>query len=271
MTHILPYAPFHGKTYSLFGDSDHTRDYYSDSAIFAEECLGRAGDPVELLRIIRSYSNQRNRLRIISRLKPNSSIISYILHRAEFLLSGYTREVDDHLRQLSWNKIWDRRLGTIRQQYYLHMLEVSVINRVNRERFLQCDHKIALLIYCLQDFSAGCKASPDDFDYRCRHCSKNCYQNQVTRILEEHGIEPFIWMESDYKLLYKKLQRSGKSFGVLGIACLPELAWGIHACAGQGIPVVGIPLDGNRCIRWWGEFYQNSVNLEELEKLVSIS
>jgi hypothetical protein len=149
------------------------------------------------------------------------------------------------------------------------MLEAAVVNRVNRNSFLQSDQKIALLPYCLQDFSVHCKASPDKFDYRCKHCSKNCYQNQVTRILEEHDIEPFIWMESDYRPLHHKLKKRGKSLGVLGIACLPELAWGIHACAKLGIPVIGLPLDGNRCIRWWGEFFQNSVNLEELEKLVT--
>jgi len=30
------------------------------------------------------------------------------------------------------------------------------------------------------------------------------------------------------------------------------------------IPVVGIPLDANRCMRWMGRFEETSVNLERL-------
>jgi hypothetical protein len=56
--------------------------------------------------------------------------------------------------------------------------------------------------------------------------------------------------------------------GVLGIACIPELVSGMRMCAGAGLPVVGIPLDANRCARWWGEFYYNTVNLRQLERLL---
>jgi hypothetical protein len=34
------------------------------------------------------------------------------------------------------------------------------------------------------------------------------------------------------------------------------------------IPVVGIPLDANRCMRWMGRFEQTSVNLECLSAIV---
>jgi len=30
------------------------------------------------------------------------------------------------------------------------------------------------------------------------------------------------------------------------------------------IPVIGIPIDANRCQRWMGDYYDNSVNLENL-------
>ena len=35
-----------------------------------------------------------------------------------------------------------------------------------------------------------------------------------------------------------------------------------------GAPVVGIPLDANRCARWWGQFHPNTVNLRRLEDLL---
>jgi hypothetical protein len=76
-------------------------------------------------------------------------------------------------------------------------------------------------------------------------------------------------MGADIKKKLKTVIESNNTFGVLGIACIPELVWGMRRCGRYGIPVVGIPLDANRCIRWMGSFNANSVNLEQLEKLVT--
>ena len=42
----------------------------------------------------------------------------------------------------------------------------------------------------------------------------------------------------------------------------------MRQCRRNNIPVPGIPLNANRCIRWYGEFFQNSIDLDELEKLL---
>ncbi len=265
----LPYFPLKGKTYSLFGDSGHTRGFYITVNDFVDECLDRFPDTGRLLSVIRANNDKRRRLKKLASKDEASDTISYILRRGKILFSPYTVEVENHLKNLSLKKLWDRRLGTTREQYFLHILEFALVNRINKNKFLSCDKKIALLPYCLQDFTSRCQAEPDEYDYRCKHCSKNCYQNQVTRLLLKHAIDPYIWMESEFENLYKKLNPEGHSLGILGIACLPELANGMHLCARYNIPVVGIPLDANRCIRWWGEFFPNSVNLEELEKLIS--
>jgi hypothetical protein len=44
---------------------------------------------------------------------------------------------------------------------------------------------------------------------------------------------------------------------------------GMRNCRKKGIPVLGLPLNANRCIRWFGEFFPNSIDLHELEKLIS--
>jgi hypothetical protein len=36
----------------------------------------------------------------------------------------------------------------------------------------------------------------------------------------------------------------------------------------NNIPVVGLPLNANRCRRWFGEFHPNSIDLDELEGLL---
>ena len=267
----LPYLPVQGKTYTLFGESDHTRGFYLAAHTLADECLERENDIKAWLETIRGYSHKRKVLKRMAGKPTDDTRLSWCLHRSKDVFTPYTRAVDKHLESLTMKKLWDRRLGTTREQYFLHMLEIMLTNRSNKDAFLDCDQKIALLPYCLQDFSTSCQAAPDQYDYRCKHCSKNCYQNQVTRILEQHGVEPYIWMEADFKKLYGELKKHGKSLGILGVACVPELANGIHECSRYNIPVVGIPLDANRCIRWWGEFFPNSVNLEELEKLVTAS
>jgi hypothetical protein len=79
---------------------------------------------------------------------------------------------------------------------------------------------------------------------------------------------PYIWMEAGRRKLFKGSMASRGSLAVLGIACIPELVAGMRLCRRYGLPVVGIPLDANRCKRWFGRFRDNSVNLEKLEDLV---
>jgi hypothetical protein len=76
-------------------------------------------------------------------------------------------------------------------------------------------------------------------------------------------------MGGNMKQLAKYTTKERRSFGVLGIACIVELTWGMRNCSENGIPVVGIPLNANRCIRWFGQFFPNSIDLSELERLVA--
>ena len=90
------------------------------------------------------------------------------------------------------------------------------------------------------------------------------------RILKEHGIEPYIWMESDLKKLTSTKLSSGQKTAIFGIACIPELVAGMRRCRKLGVPAIGLPLNANRCIRWFGEFHPNSVHLEQLISLLEI-
>jgi len=149
------------------------------------------------------------------------------------------------------------------------MLEIELTNRLFASDFIKADKKIALMPYCLQDFSVKCKSERNGFDYQCRHCSAKCFQNWASEILENHQIDPFIWMEGNMKRLAKFTLKEKRTFGVLGIACVPELIWGMRNCRKNNIPAIGIPLNANRCIRWFGEFFPNSVDVRELERLLA--
>jgi hypothetical protein len=117
----------------------------------------------------------------------------------------------------------------------------------------------------------NCKAKKTGFDMQCKHCSKACFQSEASRILSDNTIEPYIWMGASLKSALKEARQNNKTLGILGIACIPELVSGMRKCMKYQIPVVGLPLNANRCVRWFGEFYPNSVDLQELSGMVKIS
>jgi hypothetical protein len=93
--------------------------------------------------------------------------------------------------------------------------------------------------------------------------------NAVSSLLRQNGIEPYLWMQANLKALFRKLKDEEGGLGVLGIACVPELVRGMRMCAKLDVPVMGIPLNANRCARWMGEFHPTSVEMEEVERLVT--
>jgi hypothetical protein len=260
--------PFEGKTYTLFGKGNTTTRYYQVIALLADQVLDRYKDIEAVLKNLQKYSNKRHSIEKKARENEGPGIISFFLHHLDDCLKEFTEKADAHVKGLPILKLWDRRLGTTRKQYHLFMLEIELTNRLNREKFRSANKKIALLPYCLRDFKVDCKAAPDDFDYQCKHCSRNCYQNQVSLLLHKNDIDAYIWMGADIKKKLVTRDSSNTETGILGIACIPELVWGMRKCLKYNIPVVGIPLDANRCIRWMGSFNENSVNLEMLEKLI---
>jgi hypothetical protein len=266
----IAYEPIEGKTYSLFGKSNSTSEYYKQIKSIADLILEKYDDPNILLKDIQKYSGKKKFIKRISNRKEDEEFISFLIHLLNTSLSDYTQNVETHLRNLSILKFWDRRLGTTREQYHLYMLEIELTNRLNITKFKKADQKIALLPYCLKDFDVNCKSRPDDFDFQCKSCSKNCYQNYITSLLKSYDIDAYIWMGGNLKQNARKTLISNQTFSVLGIACIPELIAGMRKCQKYNLPVIGFPLDANRCIRWMGQFHKNSINLKELEFLIGV-
>jgi hypothetical protein len=262
-------TPVDGKTYSLFGNSDSTSNYYKTIGNLADEILGIDPHISTWIERLKLFSAKKRSLKKLLKTPDPESHISRVINLIDHQLQEFTLRTEEHLRSLPISKIWDRRLATSREQYHLYMLEIELTNRFFAADFRNADKKVALMPYCLKDFSVICKSEKNGFDYQCKHCSSECFQNHASNILKDHQIEPYIWMEGDMKQLAKYTLKEKKSFGVLGIACIPELTWGMRNCRKNNIPVIGIPLNANRCVRWFGEFFPNSINLAELEKLVS--
>lgn len=266
----LPYNPVEGKTYSLFGKSDSTTGYYDTIRELADRILSTHPDLPVLIDDLSHFSGKKKVLKRSLENTSSSRLTEQIVRMIDPSLGIYTGNVEEHLKTLPLSKFRDRRLATSRIQYHLYMIEIELTNRLFKKEFIKADRKISLMPYCLQDFNTKCQSAKNGFDYQCRFCSGKCFQNQASRILKEFGVEPYIWMQGDMKQLAKYTFNEKRTFGVLGIACIPELTWGMRNCRKNNIPVVGIPLNANRCIRWFGRFYPNSIDLEELERLLRV-
>jgi len=264
------YSPIIGKTYSLFGNSHSTSKFYLQIAALANEMLESFNESEKhLLEYIRSVSNNRRRLRKSAGQSPGASKLAFLLNRTHEVLYEFTGNIDQHIRSVSVRKhITDKDLLTSREQYYLYMLEFEIVNRLNREEFNSTGFKIALLPYCLKELHTHCKASPDEVDYQCKECIKTCYINRIGRILRENGINPYILSRGRVHNLIREQYTTHGSIGVLGIACVVELVRGMRLCMKVKAPVVGIPLNANRCPRWMESMHDTSIDLSALQSLV---
>lgn len=253
-------TPIIGKTYSLYGGTLSTDNFYTDVRYCNDLLLEKFASPEELLMAIRKLSRKKKPAGI----KEGKNVL--ILTTAERNLSKYITGIDEHLKNISFIERFEKAITTSRTQYLLYMLEFEISNRINRERYLKAKNKIALLPHCLHDLTKKCVSEVDGLDYQCKGCSKACYINKMSKIFKDAGINPYIWKEASRNKLFGK--KGNSDTGIFGVACLPELINGIRHVSKRGLPVLGLPLDANRCIRWMGDFYENSFNLKQLELLI---
>ncbi|MEW6087100.1 MAG: DUF116 domain-containing protein [bacterium] len=257
-------TPVQGKTFSLYGDTPDTRNYYSDVNKIIGLCLAKCPDRKKLISLLECASGKKQ-------LKTNDpgSLVNFIVRITHEKLSKYTKMTCTHLKELPFHKrLTDKTLATSEEQYHLFMLEIALINMEFKESFKKAEEKLAFLPHCLRDLSANCRSQVEGLDNVCKSCSKICMINRVSRLLKKYNVKPYIWMNANIKSVFKKMEKEKRSLGVLGIACIPELISGMRLCMRRNIPVVGIPLNANRCARWIGAFHQTFVNMEELEKLL---
>lgn len=257
-----------GKTYSLYGEKDSSDYFYNNLADLTTLILQGFKDEYALLEYLREISGKKRSLRKERKQNPVRTPVGNILHSAEQTLSKYFTDIDSHLKNLTLSEKCDSTLTTSREQYFLFMLEIELVNRLNKEKFNSSEPRYAFLPHCLHDLDKDCLSASDGTDYVCRSCSKKCSINSVSKSMKLRDIKAYIWREADLKKIFKLAKSSGENIGVFGIACIPELVNGLRLCAKYDVPAIGVPLDANRCIRWMGDFYPNSVNEKKILSLL---
>ena len=254
-----------GRTYTLTDDRGDASRYYKIVREQAERLLQIVPGEVELRDRIRAVSSWKGFWRMHSR---RERYFRKSLRDLDSALSPFLCSVDDHLRSLSLADRFDPTLRTSRKRYMLSMLEIDLTNRINRDSFISAPWRIALIAHCLRDFRTGCRSRRQDIEEQCTGCDPDCYLNLGSELLNRYRIKPCISVSMDHRRLFTHLKNDHPGMGVLGIACIPELIAGMRLCEILGIPVVGVPLDANRCSRWLGECLETTFSLEELERLL---
>ncbi|MDZ7625961.1 MAG: DUF116 domain-containing protein [Ignavibacteriaceae bacterium] len=258
-----------GKTYSLYEGNTNTDEFYSVLSDLADSLLSHSESEAQLISLIRKYSNKKRSLKAEKKKASSDSLIAKLLVESESRLSKYFTDIDTHLNNLTLSEKCDSTLTTSREQYLLYMLEIELVNRINKENFNSSETKYAFLPHCLHDLDKECLSASDGTDYVCKSCSKNCSINSVTKLMKLQNIKAYIWREADLKKIFRFARSNGQSIGAFGVACIPELVNGLRLCAKYDVPAIGVPLDANRCIRWMGDFYPNSVNEKKIISLLN--
>lgn len=258
-----------GKTYSLYGRNDVSDYFYNDLNELTDLVLNESEVPFEFINFLRKSSEGRRKLRKEIKINPDKTRLGKILHLAENSLSKYFTDIDAHLKNLSLAEKCDSTLTTSREQYLFYMLEIELVNRLNKEKFNSSEAKYAFLPHCLHDLDKDCLSASDGTDYVCKSCSKNCSINSVSKLMKLQNIQAYIWKEADLKKIFKLARSNGQNIAVFGVACIPELVNGLRLCAKYDVAAIGVPLDANRCIRWMGDFYPNSVNEKKILSLLN--
>jgi hypothetical protein len=265
------YKPIYGKTYSLFGKDTNTGSFYRKISALTDEILSQLSIPeIQALEYIQKISKNRRKMKIMAAKPAGYSALTDMLHGMDSELAEYLPGLQQHLKEVSFFKfINDKELLNSKEQYYLNMVEFELVNRIHRDRFLDSKFRIALLPYCLKETQTKCKASSDEIDFVCSGCLQTCYINKLSKVLRDQGVNPYILSRGNLKPIFSKLARKHGSIAVLGISCIVELIRGMRFCMKAKLPVMGIPLNANRCPRWMGGFFETSVDLSALEKILN--
>ncbi|MFW9905588.1 MAG: DUF116 domain-containing protein [Candidatus Thorarchaeota archaeon] len=149
---------------------------------------------------------------------------------------------------------------TQKHEYVLYMLLIEASNQIMKKAFMDSPTKIVVLPRCL---------TGSNFDllelkrtkigwHRILGCKHGkCLEWELTQLGKKHNFEVFITMgnrfkEPNFLRVFRNLRKKYGHFGLIAVACLPELALGRTYIMEMGIPTLAVPLFYSGCAKWHG-------------------
>ena len=102
MRQIRPeYSPVYGKTYSLFGNSDSTSEYFETIRMLADKIQGLNPDTLALIESIRRFSSKKRILKRSLRNTESDNLMSFVMNIIDPYLKKYTENTEDPSQETS--------------------------------------------------------------------------------------------------------------------------------------------------------------------------
>ncbi|UCG03277.1 MAG: DUF116 domain-containing protein [Candidatus Heimdallarchaeota archaeon] len=169
----------------------------------------------------------------------------------------YMKEVANRELDINYS---NPMLYTRKNEYVLYMLLIEYSNQIMKAAFDAAPKKIVLLPRCL---------TGPNFDllrikrtkigwHRILGCNNgNGLAWELTELGNQHNFEVFITMgnrfkEPNFLRVFRNLRKKYGHFGLLAVACLPELALGRTYIMEVGIPTIAVPIFFSGCAKWHG-------------------
>jgi hypothetical protein len=242
--------------YVLTKEDFNDDEYFQLIAQFVNMCEEIIPDRKELLISLKILHSRALR-------EPVSKIELLIQESIAPQLEKYASIINAQLAQLPFIRAWNGNVRKVLRSCHLIMLEIELMNRINRDAFLRSHGKIAILPGCIH--SSGIK--PVKY-FSAGNYGKS-FVNNVSGIFLDFGIDAYLWMSSSVKSIFSLLKSNREHFGVIGIGCISELYSHMQKCMKLGIPVLGVPLNMNPCSFSGESIKFHSIYLKEVEKLLA--
>ncbi len=248
------FFPLDGKSF--------TEEYFLLIGQFVNMCEEIIPNRKELLESLknlhsRAWKNPRNRFELL--------IQKIIAPKLE----NYEPIINAQLAEFPFYRIWSRTLRKTMRAYHIIMLEIELLNRINKDAFLKSHGKIAIMPHCMRSVNKSDKAGMEGLKYGDINCSGKSFVNHASNIFLDFGIDAYLWMSSSLKSVFKLLKSNSEHFAVIGIASIPELYTSMQKCMKLGVPFLGVPIYSGVCFTWMENPNENSIYLREVEKLLT--
>lgn len=245
--------------------------------------LGNRTFPDEYFLLVGQFVNMceeiiPNRKELLESLKSlHSRARKYPRNKFELLiqkiiapeLQSFEPIIHAQLAEFPFYRIWSRNLRRTMRTYHLIMLEIELMNRINKEAFLKSHGKIALFPHFLRNINKESSCLKSSQIFSGKSGSGKSFMIHVSNIFLDFGIDAYLWMSSSLASIFKLLKSNKEHFAVIGIASIPELYNSMQKCMKIGVPMLGVPINSNSYGHWMQTNHENSVYLEEVEKLLA--
>lgn len=181
------------------------------------------------------------------------------------LLESFLQGFESYIKAISNRELdinyRNPMIYTRKNEYVLYMLLIEHSNQVMKAAFDAAPTKVVVLPRCLTgpDFNL-LKVKRTKIGWhrviRCNNPS-NCLGWKLSELGKQHNFEVFITMGNRFKepsflRVFRNLHKKFGHFGLIVVACLPELALGRTYIMEMGIPTLAVPLFFSGCAKWHG-------------------